>query len=117
MSSRGEDWQPAQAPAETFLERREQIPNDVARLRGARLVAASELAEGRRLNETLVKRMTGGDRLTARFMRGEWFEFVPEFSVLLATNHKPIIRGTDEAIWRRIRLIPFTVTIPGPSTL
>ena len=56
--------------------------------------------------------MTGGDRITARFMRGEWFEFTPEFSVLLATNHKPIVRGTDDAIWRRIRLVPFTVTIP-----
>lgn len=101
-----------QAPAETFLERRETIPNDVARLRGARLVSASEFDEGRRLNETLVKRMTGGDRLTARFMRGEWFEFTPTFTVLLATNHKPIVRGTDEAIWRRIRLVPFSVTIP-----
>lgn len=101
-----------QAPAETFLERRESIPNDVARLRGARLVAATEIAEGRRLNETLVKRMTGGDMLTARFMRGEWFEFPATFSVLLATNHKPVVRGTDEAIWRRIRLVPFDVTIP-----
>ena len=101
-----------QTPAETFLERRDSIPNDVARLRGARLVAAVETPESRRLNETMVKRMTGGDTMTARFMRGEWFEFHPLFKVWLATNHKPVIRGTDEAIWRRIRLIPFTVTIP-----
>lgn len=101
-----------QAPAETFLERRDTIPNDVARLRGARFVAATETGEGRRLNETLVKRLTGGDSIAARFMRGEWFEFVPTFKAWVATNHKPIVRGTDEAIWRRIRLVPFTITIP-----
>lgn len=102
-----------QAPAETFLERRDGIPNDVARLRGARFVAATEVAENRRLNEALVKRMTGGDTMVARFMRGEWFEFAMTAKVVLATNHRPEIRGTDEAIWRRIRLVPFTVTIPA----
>jgi len=102
-----------QAPAETFLERRDTIPNDIARLRGARLVAATELAEGRRLNESLVKRMTGGDTMVARFMRAEWFEFEMNAKVVLATNHRPEIRGTDEAIWRRIRLVPFSVTIPA----
>ena len=102
-----------QAPAETFTERRgDSIPNDVARIRGARLVAATELAEGRRLNEALVKRMTGGDTMVARFMRAEFFEFPMLAKVIIATNHKPEIRGTDEAIWRRIRLVPFTVTIP-----
>jgi putative DNA primase/helicase len=101
-----------QAPAETFLERRDTIPNDVARLRGARFVAATETGEGRRLNEVLVKRLTGGDTIAARFMRAEWFEFKPAFKAWLATNHMPEIRGTDEAIWRRIRLVPFTVRIP-----
>ena len=101
------------APAQTFLaERRDSIPNDVARLRGARFVVASEIGEGRRLNEELVKRMTGGDRLVARYMRGEFFEFDARFLPLLVTNHRPEIRGTDEAIWRRICLVPFTVTIP-----
>ena len=56
--------------------------------------------------------MTGGDTISARFMRGEWFDFKPEFKCFLATNHKPAIRGTDHAIWRRIRLVPFTVRIP-----
>lgn len=101
-----------QAPAETFLERRDTIPNDVARLRGARFVAATETGEGRRLNEVLVKRLTGGDTIAARFLRAEWFEFRPQFKAWLATNHKPEVRGTDEAIWRRIRLVPFTVRIP-----
>jgi putative DNA primase/helicase len=101
-----------QTPTSTFLDRRgDSIPNDLARLRGARLVAAAETGESRRLNEALVKQMTGGDRISARFMRGEFFEFMPAFTPWLATNHKPEIRGTDHAIWRRIRLVPFTVTI------
>jgi len=102
-----------QTPTETFLERRgDAIPNDLARLRGARFVAAVETGEGRRLSETLVKRLTGGDTITARFLRQEFFEYVPSFKAWIATNHLPEIRGTDEAIWRRIRLIPFNVTIP-----
>lgn len=101
-----------QAPPETFLDRKEGIPNDVARLRGARFVTAVEIGENRRLNEPLIKRLTGGDTITARFLRAEFFEFQPQFTPWLATNHKPEIRGTDEGIWRRIRLIPFTTTIP-----
>jgi len=102
-----------QAPAETFLERRgDSIPNDLARMRGARMILAAEVGEGRRLNEPLVKTMTGGERIVARHMRSEWFEFVPAFTPWLATNHKPEIRGVDLAIWRRVRLVPFTVTIP-----
>ena len=86
-----------------MVKRGEGISNDLARLKGARLVAAVESDEGRRLSEALVKQLTGGDRIAARFMRAEWFEFKPS---------KPVIRGTDHAIWRRIRLIPFDVTIP-----
>jgi putative DNA primase/helicase len=99
--------------SETFLAKKPGgIPNDVAALRGARLAAAVEVEQGRRLAEVLVKEMTGGDTISARFMRAEWFSFKPQFKIFLATNHKPIIRGTDFAIWRRIRLIPFTVQIP-----
>jgi len=98
---------------ETFLAKKgNTIPNDVAALRGARFVSAVEVEAGRRLAEVLVKEMTGGDRLSARFMRAEWFEFKPEFKIFLAANHKPVIRGTDWAIWRRIHLIPFKVQIP-----
>lgn len=100
-----------QAPMDTFLERSQGIPNDIARLRGARLVAASEVNEGKRLNESLVKSMTGGDVMVGRFLRAEFFEFKPQFQAWLATNHKPDIRGTDHAIWRRIRLIEFGVTV------
>jgi putative DNA primase/helicase len=97
---------------ETFLVKKgNSIPNDVAALRGSRLVAAVEVESGRRLAEVLLKEMTGGDRMTARFLRAEFFEFKPEFKIFLAANHKPIIRGTDNGIWRRIHLIPFTVQI------
>lgn len=98
---------------ETFMVKKgDTIPNDVARLKDARLVIAVEADTGQRLDEGRVKGMTGGDPLTARFMRAEYFDFTPTFKVFLATNHRPAIRGTDHAIWRRIRLIPFTVTIP-----
>jgi putative DNA primase/helicase len=104
----------ATTPAETFLAKREgTIPNDLARLKGARYVSAVETDAGRRLAEALVKQAAGGvDTIPARFMRAEWFEFRPEFKIWLATNHKPLIRGTDHAIWDRIRLIPFAVRIP-----
>jgi len=85
---------------------------DVARLPGARLVVAAELEEGRRLAESLVKDLTGNDHMTARFLRQEYFEFTPTFKLFLVGNHRPGIKGTDEAIWRRIHLIPFEVTIP-----
>ena len=102
-----------QTPVETLLMKRNAtIPNDVARLRGAHLVTAAEAEEGQRLAESLIKQMTGNDKLPARFLHAEWFEFTPSFKIFLATNHKPVIRGTDHAIWRRIRLVPFTVTIP-----
>ena len=101
-----------QTPTETLMVKRgDSIPNDLARLKGTRLVAAMESDEGRRLSEALIKQLSGGDRIPARFMRSEWFEFQPTFKIWLATNHKPVIRGTDLAIWRRIRLVPFTVTI------
>ncbi len=100
-------------PTESILVKREGgIPNDLAKLKGARFVYCSEVEEGKRLAESLIKDLTGNDTISARFMRGEWFSFQPSFKLWLATNHKPIIRGTDNAIWSRIRLIPFTVSIP-----
>jgi putative DNA primase/helicase len=100
-------------PTETLLvKRNDTIPNDIARLHGTRLVTAAEADFDRRLAEALVKQMTGGDKMTARFLHGEFFEFTPTFKVFLAVNHKPVVRGTDHAIWRRIRLVPFEVTIP-----
>jgi len=100
-------------PTETLLLKRGQsIPNDVARLRGARFVGAVEAEGGRRLAEALIKQLTGGDRIAARFLYGEYFDFIPSFKLWLAVNHKPIIKETTHAIWRRIRLIPCAVIIP-----
>ncbi len=101
------------APTDMLLARRSgAVPNDVARLKGARFVSAAETEDGRRLAESLVKDLTGQDTITARFMRAEFFDFKPTHKLHLSTNHKPEIRGTDAAIWRRIRLVPWTVTIP-----
>jgi len=88
-------------------------PTEVADLHGARFVATVEVEEGRPLAEVLVKQITGGDRITARFMRRDFFSFDPTHKIWLAANHKPIIRGTDHGIWRRIRMVPFEVTIPA----
>ncbi len=100
-------------PTEMLLAKRAGgVPNDIARLKGARFVAASETEENRRLAESLVKDLTGQDTISARFMRAEWFDFKPTHKLWLSTNHKPEIRGVDNAIWRRIRLIPWSVTIP-----
>ena len=86
--------------------------SDVARLKGARFVTSVEPNEGMRINEGLLKQLTGDDIVTARKLYSEEFEFRPEFKLWMATNHKPIIRGTDTGIWRRVRMIPFTVHIP-----
>lgn len=100
--------------AQTIMVKQSQSSanSDIARLKGARLVTSSEPNEGVRLDEGLVKQLTGGDKVTARHLYGKEFEFEPEFKLWLATNHKPIIRGTDDGIWRRLNLIPFTVQIP-----
>jgi putative DNA primase/helicase len=87
-------------------------PTELARLRGARLVTSIETEEGRQWAESRIKSLTGGDVVAARFMRQDFFEYVPQFKLLLAGNHKPGLRNTDEAIRRRLHLIPFTVTIP-----
>ena len=88
------------------------IPNDIARLAGARMVAVGETSDGQRLHESLVKDLTGGDTITARFLHREFFDFRPQFKLWIRGNHKPQIRGTDDGIWRRIHLVPFSVQIP-----
>jgi putative DNA primase/helicase len=101
------------APIETFTaNRNEQHPTELARLRGRRLVVAVETEEGKRWSESRIKTLTGGDRIAARFMRQDFFEFTPEFKLVIAGNHRPALRGVDEGIRRRMNLIPFTVTIP-----
>jgi putative DNA primase/helicase len=98
--------------AETFMKRNnDTATNDIARLRGARFVTTSKTEQGKRLSEHLIKQVTGNDALTVRFLYGEYFNFVPTFKIFMASNHKPVIRGTDHGIWRRIKLIPFTTRI------
>jgi len=98
---------------ETFMKKNgDQYTNDLARLRGTRFVSTTEAEQGRRLSEPLIKKITGNDQMSARFLYGEFFTFMPTFKVWMATNHKPVIKGTDYGIWRRIMLIPFAATIP-----
>lgn len=102
-----------QTPVETIMVKNGTgIPNDIARLKGKRMVAATEGESGQKLAESLVKQMSGGDLLVGRFLYGEFFQFKPQLKLVLVTNHKPVIHGQDDGIWRRIQLIPFEVTIP-----
>jgi len=98
---------------ETILERKNgnNYTSDLARLKGARFVTTGENNEGSKLNEGLVKQITGGEQITARFLYGTEFEFYPNFKIWIQTNHKPIIRGTDAGIWRRIHAIPLTYKV------
>jgi putative DNA primase/helicase len=89
----------------------DHISNDIARLRGTRFVTTTEAEHGRRISEPLIQQITGNDKMTARFLYGEYFNVTPTFKIFMATNHKPVIKGTDHGIWRRIKLIPFTTRI------
>jgi putative DNA primase/helicase len=102
------------ADTDTFLvTRSERHPTDLAKLRGARLVVAQETERGRRWDETKIKALTGGDKITARFMRQDFFDFVPTFKLFVVGNHKPRLGSVDEAIRRRMLIVPFTVQIPA----
>src|SRR6516164_10038975 len=101
------------ADMDTFLvTKNDRHPTDLAKLRGARLVVAQETQKGRRWDETKIKALTGGDRIAARFMRQDFFDFEPKFKLLISGNHKPRLSNVDEAIRRRLLIIPFTVQIP-----
>lgn len=103
-----------QAKSDTFIKKKESgANNDIARLVGSRFVSAIESEEGEKLADSFVKQITGGEPVLARFLRQEFFEFIPEFKVFFTTNHKPIIGGLDEGIWRRVKLIPFNLNLPA----
>ncbi len=103
-----------QAKSDTFIKKKESgANNDIARLVGSRFVSAIESEEGEKLADSFVKQITGGEPVLARFLRQEFFEFIPEFKVFFTTNHKPIIGGLDEGIWRRVKLIPFNLSLPA----
>lgn len=99
-------------PSSMFVQKQNPgIPNDVARLKGARFVSASETNQNVNMDEELIKQLTGNKIITARFLNKEYFDFEATFKIFLATNHKPNIRGTDTGIWRRIQMIPFKLNV------
>ncbi len=102
------------APMDMFMATTgDRHPTDMAGLRGARIVTSIETEQGSRWAESKLKALTGGDKITARFMRQDFFEFMPQFKLLVVGNHKPSIRNVDEAMKRRLHMVPFTVTIPA----
>ncbi len=100
------------APKLLLETRHEAHPTQIADLHGRRLVVSHEVEDGLRLDEALVKELTGGDRLKARYMRQDYWSFAPTHKLLLACNHRPRVRGTDHGIWRRLRLVNFDVRVP-----
>src|SRR3954470_14800580 len=90
-------------------------PTDLAKLRGARMVTSSETEEGRAWAESRIKQMTGGDRISARFMRQDFFEFLPQFKLMIIGNHKPVLRNVDDAARRRFNIIPFNRKPANPD--
>jgi putative DNA primase/helicase len=101
------------APIEAFVvSQTEHHPTDLAGLAGARLVTSIETEEGKRWAESKISALTGGDEISARFMRQDFFDFTPQFKLLIAGNHKPALRSINEAIRRRLHLVPWSVVIP-----
>ncbi len=101
------------APNLLVTRRNEQHPTEIADLCGSRAVFSVEIGNGARLDEAKVKDLTGGDTKKARYMRGDFFQFQQTWNLFLLVNHKPTIAGTDNGIWRRVRLVPWAVTIPA----
>jgi putative DNA primase/helicase len=109
----GRDYAMKCMPDLLMAKKTDSHPTDRADLFGKRLVVAIETEAGKRLNETQVKEFTGGDPIRARRMREDPWEFIPSHTLIMGTNHKPVIRGTDNGIWRRLKLVPFAVTVDG----
>jgi putative DNA primase/helicase len=95
-----------------MVSQNDRHPTELARLQGVRFAIGSETETGRQWAESKIKSLTGGDKIAARYMRQDFFEFEPQFKLFVVGNHKPSLRGVDEAISRRMHLVPFTVTIP-----
>jgi putative DNA primase/helicase len=104
------------APMELLISSiNDRHPTEIAKLMGARLVITQETQEGRRWDEAKVKQLTGSDKLTGRFMRQDFFDFTPTHKFLISGNHLPSLRNVDDAIRRRLLLVPFTVKIENPD--
>jgi putative DNA primase/helicase len=111
----GEDYAMAAMPSLLLTHRGERHPTEIASLFGKRLLVCQETGAGRRLNEPLVKWLTGGDKLQARRMREDFWEFAPTHKAILVTNHRPEVQGSDDGIWRRLQLVPFNVHFWDPA--
>jgi len=112
LKQMGPDYSMKAPPDLLMAKRGESHPTERADLFGKRFVGCIETAAGRKMAEALVKELTGGDRVRARRMREDFWEFAPTHHVWLVSNYKPTVVGTDHGIWRRIKLIPFEVVIP-----
>ena len=115
MNAIGADYAMQAIPDLLMVKRNDSHPTERADLFGKRFVSCVETEGGRRLAETMVKQLTGGERIRARRMRQDFWEFPPTHKIILCTNNRPRIRGTDDAIWRRLRLIPFNVCFWNPD--
>lgn len=111
----GTDYGMKCPPDLLMAKRSDSHPTDRADLFRKRIVVAIETESGRRLNETMIKEMTGGDRIRARHLFEDFWEFDPTHTLVMATNHKPVVRGGDHGVWRRLKLVPFDVCVEGPS--
>lgn len=111
----GRDYASKAPPNLLMAKAHDPHPVDRANLFGRRLVVAIETGDGRRLDEQAVKELTGGDSINARRMRENPWEFDPSHTIVMATNHKPVVRGSDNGIWRRMRLVPFLVKLDGDA--
>lgn len=114
MDLLGPEYAKQTAATALLAKQHETAGEEIAVLEGARLVSTIEVDDGKRLAESLVKQLTGGDRVRVRRLYSNSFEFMPTFKLVMVCNHKPRITGTDSGIWRRIKLIPFDVQIPEP---
>jgi putative DNA primase/helicase len=103
------------APGLLMMKRNEQHTTEIADLAGQRLVAVIETQEGRRFNESILKWLSGGDRVKARYMREDFFEFQATHKFTMAANHRPVVSDNTESFWRRLKLVPFNVQIPKES--
>jgi len=115
MNVLGEDYTMMAPPGFVMAKMHDTHPTELADLFGKRFVLASETEEGKRLNEAMVKSLTGSDKIRARRMRENFWEFDPTHKIALVTNHQPIISGTDKGIWRRIRMVPFLKKFWNPD--
>jgi putative DNA primase/helicase len=111
----GPDFSVKVEPELLLAARGERHPTELATLFGRRLVVCSETGESARLNEARVKDLTGGEKISARRMREDFWEFLPTYKLVMGTNHRPLVRGTDHGIWRRLRLVPFEVIFWDPD--